>query len=206
MTVVAGAGPRARRRNRVLTAVLAALVTAPLVLSGCGSHSASDSAKDDSYGPLPTFLPSASIQADSVLIGTSERPALTTEGDGVDVHLAGGISVRAVVSGPVVPGEGLPYQAPATTCTWTVTLSAASAALPITVSDFTTIDHLGAVYHPTLVAGQPLPPKVLPPGGVAKFELRVVMPTGEGLMRWAPTSSGASHQIVASWDFEVEND
>jgi hypothetical protein len=34
------------------------------------------------------------------------------------------------------------------------------------------------------------------------FELRAVMPTGEGLMRWAPDAQ----QIVASWDFVVEND
>lgn len=117
------------------------------------------------------------------------------------VRLPGG-SVRATVSGPEVPGEGLPYQASATTCTWTVTLSGATHAVPIASTDFTTIDHLGGTYHPTFVAGQPIPPAILLPGASVSFELRAVMTVGEGLMRWAP---GSPH-LVASWDFEVEND
>lgn len=107
-----------------------------------------------------------------------------------------------MVSGPMVPGEGLPYQSRTTTCTWTVTLSGATKNVPISIPDFSTLDHLGAVYHVALVAGQPAPPAVLAPGRTVTFELRAVMPTGEGLMRWAPSGQ----QIVASWDFEVEND
>jgi hypothetical protein len=34
------------------------------------------------------------------------------------------------------------------------------------------------------------------------FRLRVVEATGEGLMRWAPNG----RNIVAKWDFVVEND
>jgi hypothetical protein len=52
------------------------------------------------------------------------------------------------------------------------------------------------------VPGQPLPPRVLRPGTRMSFELRAVMPTGEGLMRWAPDG----RNIVAKWDFIVEND
>jgi len=111
-------------------------------------------------------------------------------------------SVRATVSGPEVPGEGLPYQARATTCTWTVTLSGATKPLPIPVANFTALDPLGSVYQVALVRGRPEPPAVLAPGQGVTFELRAVMPTGEGLMRWAP----AGRQIEASWDFVVEND
>ena len=180
-----------------------ALAIAALLLSGCSAdgHSSSTAADTQSYGTLPSFLPSTTIQPDSVLTGTTARPALTTEGDAVEVRLAGA-SIRASVDGPVVPGEGLPYQTPATTCTWTVTLSGATASVPIDLADFTTIDHLGAVYQVTTVPGQTAPPTALSPGQTATFELRTVMPTGEGLMRWAP-SGGA---IVAEWDFEVEND
>jgi hypothetical protein len=154
-----------------------------------------------SYGGLPSYLPQSAIKPDSVLIGTASRPALTTEGDAVDARL-GSSAVRVRVSGPQVPGEGLPYQTPATTCTWTVQLSRASSSVPIRIADFSALDHLGAVYHPTLVAGAPTPPATVRPGERVSFELRVVMPTGEGLLRWAPRGAG----IVASWDFEVEND
>jgi hypothetical protein len=169
-----------------------------LVATGC---SASTKVADDSYGSLPTFLPSTSFQPDSQLVGTVAKPALTTEGDSVLVKLTDA-SVLARVSGPEVPGEGLPYQTAATTCTWTVTLSGATAPVPIKAADFTTLDHLGTVYQVSLVPGQPKPPAVLRPGQTTTFELRAGMRVGEGLMRWAP----GAPKIVASWDFEVEND
>ena len=150
---------------------------------------------------MPSFLPTTSLQADSVLTGTASRPALTTEGDAVDVRLESA-SVLATVAGPEVPGEGLPYVTPATTCTWTVTLTGTAGSVPIAVADFTTLDHLGHVYETALVPGQPVPPTQLRSKQRVTFELRAVMPTGEGLMRWAPEHS----RILASWDFEVEND
>ena len=177
--------------------VTTTLALVAVALSGCTSPPAKT---EPSYGSLPTFLPAASIQPDSILTGTASRPALTTEGDVVEVQLPGG-SVHATVTGPDVPGEGLPYQGPATTCTWTVTLTDATAVLPIAIADFDSIDHLGTVYHPTTVPGQPALPTEVKPGQRISFQLRAVMRTGEGLMRWAPNRS-----ILASWDFEVEND
>ena len=69
-------------------------------------------------------------------------------------------------------------------------------------ADFTAIDHLGTVYRPPSCRASPSRRPALRPGQTATFELRAVMPTGEGLMRWAP----GGPEIVASWDFEVEND
>jgi hypothetical protein len=83
-----------------------------------------------------------------------------------------------------------------------VTIRAGSRPITIETADFWTMDHLGAIYRPTLVAGQPIPPAVLPPGAQVTFELRAVMVVGEGLMRWAPDGS----HVVAQWDFVVEND
>jgi hypothetical protein len=111
-------------------------------------------------------------------------------------------SVVAVVSGPEVPGEGLPYQAPSTTCTWTVTLSKATTRVPLAAADFDSIDDRGQVFHPTSVAGQPAPPASVAPGQTVRFELRAAEPVGEGLLRWAPDG----HHVVAKWDFVVEND
>jgi hypothetical protein len=198
--VAGAAGGRARSR-RLHAAALAIAVVA---LAGCGSAAASSSNNNaDHFGGYPTYLPSSTLNyhSDTVLTGTVQRPALTTQGDGVEVKTPAW-SVLVTVTGPQVPGEGLPYQAPATTCTWVVTLSGATGAVPISASDFTSIDQNANVYRPHLVAGQPKPPAVLRPGQKVSFELRAVQATGEGLMRWAPDG----RNIVAKWDFVVEND
>ncbi|MBE7163207.1 MAG: hypothetical protein INR72_18370 [Williamsia herbipolensis] len=153
------------------------------------------------YGGLPRFIKKAVSKSDRTLVGSAIRPALTVEGEAATVRLAGGTAWAEVV-GPQVPGEGTPYVPEATTCTWVVHLRSVDATVPVRASDFSTIDHLGTVYHPTFVPGAPKPPATLTAGQTTTFELRVVMPTGEGLMRWAPGTS----PIVASWDFEVEND
>ncbi len=104
--------------------------------------------------------------------------------------------------GPEVPGEGLPKVTETTTCTWTVTLSAATAEVPIRLADFSASDHLGVVYPMAPAPGQPAPPTRLGPGQTVTFGLRAIMHTGEGLMLWSPGGS----DLVASWDFVVEND
>ena len=152
---------------------------------------------DGSLGALST----GGIQPDGMLTGSVADPALTSQGDVVKVVLPAG-TVLATVTGPQVPGEGFRYVAPATTCTWTVRLTGATRRTPIDVADFDTLDSAGTVYRTALVPGQPRPPSSLAPGQTVTFELRAVMNTGEGLMRWAPDG----RHIEAKWDFEVEND
>jgi hypothetical protein len=176
--------------------IAAGVLALATLLAGCGSSSSAAR----SYGALPSFLPTDAIAPDSILTGSAASPALTVEGDSVKVEVDDASAI-ALVTGPVVPGEGLPFQAAATTCTWTVTLSGATAKIPIAVSDFSALDHLGVVYQVTAVPGSAGPPADLGPGQTATFELRTVMPSGEGLMRWAPAG-----EQVAAWDFEVEND
>ena len=188
-----GARLRAWRRR-----IVPCLVAVAVVVSATGCSGSSSPPK---YGTLPSFLPKSSIQPDSVLTGTADRPALTSEGDAVRVVLPHG-SVLATVSGPAVPGEGLPQQNVATTCTWTVTLRDAKGTVPVRVADFTALDHLGGLSHPYVLAGTTAPPAALKPGQTATFTLRTVMRTGEGLIRWAP----ASAHILSSWDFTVEID
>jgi len=191
------------RRERL--AALAGAMVALVTLAGCGSSAAGQpaGANDTHFGGYPTWLPSSTLNyhSDTVLTGTVQRPALTNEGDAVEVKTPQW-SVLVTVAGPEVPGEGLPYQAPADTCTWIVTMSGATGPAPISTADFTSIDDLGHVYRPYFVPGQPTPPPVLRPGQKVSFELRVVEATGEGLMRWAPDG----RNIVAKWDFVVEND
>ncbi len=201
------AGPAARRgrapgrgRNLILPA---ALLAALGLLAGCGTAAKPVASPTPTFGAYPSYLPKDTLNhgSDAVLTGTSGRPALTNEGDAVKVKMSQW-SVLVTVSGPQVPGEGLPYQATETTCTWVVTMSGATGAVPISPPDFSSIDQDGNVYHPAPVPGQPKPPEVLRPGEKVSFELRVVEATGEGLMRWAPNG----RNIVAKWDFVVEND
>jgi hypothetical protein len=201
-----GVAPQARRPG-VGGVALVAIATS-LALAGCtttakspGSGASHHRAASSKYGSLPGFLPHESFDTDRVLVGSAAKPALTTEGDTVSVGGASG-ATRITVTGPEVPGEGLPYQSEATTCTWTVTIRTASVGLHVSAADFTTIDHLGMVYQPSLVPGQPTPPDVVAPHTTVTFELRAVMVVGEGLMVWSPDGK----HPVAKWDFEVEND
>ena len=174
------------------------------MLAGCGTAAKPAAIRPTpTFGAYPSYLPKDALNdgSDTVLTGTISRPALTNEGDAVKAKTSQW-SVLVTVSGPQVPGEGLPYQATETTCTWVVTMSGATGAVPISPPDFSSIDQDGNVYHPALVPGQPKPPEVLRPGEKVSFELRVVEATGEGLMRWAPNG----RNIVAKWDFVVEND
>ena len=193
------AGSRGGDQARASWALSALLL---LALAGCASASSS-SARPVQNGGYPSFLPSSTLhyRSDAMLTGTAQRPALTSQGDGVEVKTPGW-TVRVTVAGPQVPGEGLPYQAPATTCTWVVTMSGATGPVPVSVSDFSSIDDASHIYRPAFVPGQPKPPPVLRPGQKISFELRAVEAVGEGLMRWAPDG----RNIVAKWDFVVEND
>jgi hypothetical protein len=138
---------------------------------------------------------------DQTLVGTLAHPALTVEGDYVKARTAT-FSASALVNGPVVPGEGLPYRANFTTCTWTISLSHVVGRVPLAVADFDSIDHRGVVFKPYLVPGQPKLPRFLLPGHSITFQIRALMPVGEGLMRWAPDGN----HIIAKWDYQVEND
>ena len=163
-------------------------LTPPTQGAACGSaphHPAASNANH--FGGYPSFLPRSTLNyhSDTVLTGTVQRPALTNQGDGVEVKTPAW-SVLITVAGPQVPGEGLPYQAPTTTCTWVVTMSDATGPVPISPSDFSSIDDLDHLYWPKFVAGQPQPPATLRPGQKISFELRAAEATGEGLMRWAP--------------------
>jgi hypothetical protein len=150
-----------------------------------------------------SWLPQQQLDhpVDQTVLGTVANPGLTVDGGYVQVKTPT-FSALAVVNGPVVPGEGLPVIQRFTTCTWTISLSHVKGTVPISVADFDSIDHLQTVYTLALVPGQPPLPTTLHTGQSLSFKVRAVMPTGEGLMRWAPDGNN----IVAKWDYQVEND
>jgi hypothetical protein len=177
--------------TRVLVWLLIAVFA--LALAGCGAGS---------FKPK-TYLPSNILdpEVDAPLVGTMSKPALQVEGLPVEVETSA-YHVSVTVSGPIVPGEGLPYQPAATTCTWTVTMTGATADVPVSLADFHSVDHLGAVFLMGLVPGEQPLPTVLHKGQTLTFQLRAYELVGEGMMQWAP-----DHQhVVAYWDYTVEND
>jgi hypothetical protein len=67
-----------------------------------------------------------------------------------------------------------------------VTLSHATATVPISLADFDSIDHLGHIYRMKGVAVQPPVPTSISKGHKVTFEMRAYETVGEGIMRWAP--------------------
>ncbi len=185
---------RALKPGPVRTA--AALLIAITTLAGCGGGGGSGS-KYPSYLPKSTLNP----HVDAVLTGTIAKPALTVEGLPVEIKTKA-FNVRMTVAGPVVPGEGLPYQQDATVSTWTVTMKNATADVPVSLADFHAVDHLYTVTVPVLAPGQRPLPTMLHPGQVLTFRLRAYMLVGEGTMQWSPDHR---HE-AAIWDYTVEND
>jgi hypothetical protein len=182
-------------RGRTLGSGLAlalALIGGAVILAGCGTAVT-----------YPSFLPKKTLtpEVDQVMVGTMSRPALQVEGLPVAVDTTD-FRVRVTVSGPIVPGEGLPNQPAATTCTWTVTMRDASADVPVSIADFHSVDHLGSVFLMGLVPGERAVPRVLHPGQTITFQLRAYELVGEGMMQWAPDH----RHVVADWDYTVEND
>jgi hypothetical protein len=171
---------------------IAALALCALALAGCGTGAV-----------YPSFLPKKTLNpsVDQVLTGTMAKPALQIEGLAVNVKTSK-FHVNITVSGPVVPGEGLPEQPAATTCTWTVTMKDASTDVPISIADFHSVDHLGSVFLMGLVPGEHTPPRFIRPGQTVTFKLRSYELVGEGMMQWAPDHK----HVVAYWDYTVEND
>ena len=165
-----------------------------LALAACGGPAAAK---------YPSFLPKKTLDphVDAALVGTMDKPALQVEGLPVDVK-TNAFDVSVTVSGPIVPGEGLPEQPAATTCTWTVTMKDATADVPVSIADFHSVDHLGAVFLMGLVPGERVPPPLLHKGQTLTFQLRAYELTGEGMMQWAPDH----RHVVAYWDYTVEND
>ena len=171
--------------------------------SGSGNKSYPSAIPGKTSGHYPSFLPKNTLDpnVDEALVGTEARPALQVEGLPIEVKTAK-FHVRVTVSGPTVPGEGLPNPQLATTCTWSVTMKDATANVPVSLADFHSVDHLGSVFVLGLVPGEKSPPPVLHPGKTLSFQLRAYELVGEGMMQWAPDHK----HVVGDWDYTVEND
>jgi hypothetical protein len=154
------------------------------------------------YGGLPSWLPKSSVADARTLSASAAKPAVSLEGEPVEVRLAGG-TVLATGVGPEVPRTGLTPPPETTPCTFIVTLAHATEKIPISASSFLTIDDSGHLHRLRLtgVNGAPAPRSVAP-GQSVSFALHAVLPTGDGALRWAPEGG----RPLAFWDFTVEID
>ena len=210
--VPATKGPRGSGRAHTpgpsVVVVLGLVATAVgLVLAGCGGPAPGpqypSALPGKTTASYPSYLPKKTLDptVDATLVGTVAKPALQVEGLPIEVKTKA-FDVRVMVAGPIVPGEGLPYQQPATTATWTVTMKGATADVPVRLADFHSVDHLGNVYVPALLPGERRLPSVLHPGQTLTFKMRAYELVGQGTMQWAPDHK----HVVGNWDFTVEND
>ncbi len=156
----------------------------------------------DRYGQLPSWLPKAKIPVNRVVNASPTHPWLAIQGDTVSVHLARGrVLVTAV--GPAVPEEGQ-FPVPKTTpCSFTITLTAATSAVPLDPGTFTILDELGRIHSPSVTTtGGGAPPRAVLPGQTVSLTAKAVLPTGNGQLRWTPEGAAP----IVSWDFDVEID
>ena len=135
-------------------------------------------------------------------VGTTAHPGLTVEGGYVQVKTPT-FSALAVVNGPWCPARVCPSFRASPPVPGRSPFQPRQGTVPISVADFDSIDHPRRSTSPDPGArtADPLPTS-LHTGQSLSFKIRAVMPTGEGLMRWAPDGNN----IVAKWDYQVEND
>lgn len=153
------------------------------------------------YGQIPSWLPKPKIRVGRTAVATAKHPWLALEGDTVSVRLAHA-RVLATAVGPAVPHEGQ-FPVPASTpCTFTITFTAASGAVPLNAKAFTIIDEYGHLHHLRVTATGGSPPPHIVPGRTVSLTATDVLPTGSGRLRWAPHRAAP----IVSWDFDVEID
>ncbi len=194
-----GHPPHSRAASRPETAVRA---------SSQGAQSVSQNQRPvktagNTYGYIPAWLGRPEVPVGRVVTATTTHPWLAVQGDTVRVQLPKA-RLLATVVGPAVPEEGnvpVPETSP---CTFTVTLTSASAPIPIRPMQFAAIDERGAIHTLKVQSldGGP-PPSRVTPGTTVRLKLSAVLPTGEGRLTWAPLE-GARPPV--QWDFDVEID
>jgi hypothetical protein len=177
----------------------AAVAGTLLATAACGSHAGSTA--KSTWGGYPAFLPRSSEQVHRVVVASDAKPAYAEQGDTVDVHLSTGSALVTVV-GPATPGQGLYPQPPQAFCTFTVTVVGEKGTVPVRTRDFSTLDDTGRLYALTLTQDEAAPPATIGKGQRTTFQVRTLMPTGEGILHWEP---GGTLSPVG-WDFTVETD
>ena len=190
---------RARPRGVGLLRAGAVVVALTGLLVGCSAASGDEQpgGSPGGIGAWPTFLPSPTPQG--VPTGTLADPAMSFPGSPVLVEV-GAAHALVDVEGPSYPAS-TKVGAEEVACTFTVRFSDLTAPVPLDGSSFSVLDGQGGL-HPLVAAPHHRTPHRLEPGRAYTLSLVGVLPAGEGLLRYYPTTQGA----VAAWDFVAETD
>ena len=117
------------------------------------------------------------------------------------MHLSHG-KVLATTVGLEVPETGK-FPVPSTSpCSFTVTLTAAAGRVPVRRARSPSSTSSGTSTTARHGPGRRYPAAVVRPGQTVMLEVRDVLPTGGGRLRWAPEG----RTPIASWGFDVEID
>ncbi len=206
---IADAGSRALRPGSrraiglgVAVVAVALAVVAGVIVSRPDGPPHGTSPRASSYGGIPAWLPKPRVRVGRTAEASLAHPWLAVEGDAVLVNLPRE-RVTAATVGPAVPNQGTFPVSSTSPCAFTITFRDASAPVPLSPRSFTVLDELGTVHHPRVsAAGGGSPPAWVRPGRTVTLTATVVLPTGNGQLRWTPTGSAP----VVSWDFAVEID
>lgn len=157
----------------------------------------------NTYGYIPAWLGRPKVPVGRVVTATTTHPWLAVQGDTVRVQLPNA-RLLATVVGPAVPEEGKVPVPKTSPCTFTVTLTSASAPIPIRPRQFAAIDERGVIRTLKVqrLDGGAAPSQVTP-GTTVRLKMSAVLPTGEGRLMWAPLEGG---RPPVQWDFDVEID
>jgi hypothetical protein len=191
-----GTGPR------VVLAGACGLVLSAGLLVGCSvtgpaDTPASPAGAESGIGSWPTFLPSPAQQGTPV--GSLESPAMSYPGSPVVVRV-GTAQALMDVEGPSYPSD-TKVGAEEVRCTFTVTISQVSAPISMRTASFDVLDSQGGL-HQVAAAPHHRVPDQLEPGHRYTLALVGVVPAGEGLLRYYPSTAGA----VVAWDYVAETD
>lgn len=157
----------------------------------------------NTYGYIPAWLGRPKVPVGRVVTATPTHPWLAVQGDTVRVQLPKA-RVLATVVGPAVPEEGQVPVPKTSPCTFTVTLTSATAPIPVQPRQFTAIDEQGIIHTLKVRSLDGVPPRSqVTPGTTVKLKMSTVLPTGEGRLAWAPLAGSGP---IVQWDFDVEID
>jgi hypothetical protein len=187
--------------------VLALAVAAALVLILSPSHTN----PNNTYGPLPAWLPKVKPTTPSLEVATPAKPILQEE-QGYTVHavLPGG-SADVTAVGPEFPDYVTQYAqagkwpaAKLVPSTFFVTFTKVTGSIPLAARDFDLLNGNGqrSLARSVTVKGGGRLPTAIKNGQTVTLVVKAGALEGQGTIRWAPQAP----KILAGWVFQLELD
>jgi hypothetical protein len=158
--------------------------------------------RNTTYGALPSWLPQVSIPTGRVVSASSTHPWTAIEGDTVIAHLPHG-TAAVTLTGPEIPVIGRVPTPKTERTRFLITVSHVRGAVPLRSQSLTVVDEHGHLHG---VALTPIGPQhsdaTSRPVSSSLSQFFVVLPAGDGAVRWAPEGG----LPLITWDFVADYD